>query len=214
MPDIDDFREAGRKLFAAECDFVRGVTEIGQLPPPAAEIAFAGRSNVGKSSLINALTGYKALARISHTPGRTRAINFFALGGALRLVDLPGYGYAAAPREEVARWTTLTEEYLRRRTCLLRVFVLVDGRHGLKPVDLDVLAGLDRAAVSYQAVLTKADGVKPAEREQRLAETEAALAKRPAAFPEVIFTSALKGEGIDEMRAAIARLVVERAPSH
>jgi GTP-binding protein len=212
---LEDFREAGRKLFAAECCFLRSVTEIGQLPPPVAEIAFAGRSNVGKSSLINALTGHKALARISHTPGRTQALNFFALGTAgLRLVDLPGYGYAAAPREEVARWTELIQEYLRVRACLLRVFVLVDGRHGLKPADLDALAGLDRAAVSYQVVLTKADGAKPGEREQRLTETEAALAKRPAAFPEVIFTSAAKGEGIDELRAAIARLVAEHAPSH
>ncbi len=215
MPDREDFREAGRKLFAAECGFIRSVTEIGQLPPPGPhEIAFAGRSNVGKSSLINALTGHKALARISRTPGRTQALNFFALGGALRLVDLPGYGYAAAPREEVGRWTELIQEYLRVRARLLRVFVLVDGRHGLQPADLAALADLDRAAVSYQVVLTKADGVKPGEREQRLTETEAALAKRPAAFPEIIFTSAAKGEGIAELRAAIARLLAERAPSH
>jgi GTP-binding protein len=216
MDDVlEDFRDACRKFFAAECSFMRSVTEIAQLPPPAAEIAFAGRSNVGKSTLINALTGRKGLARISNMPGRTQALNFFALGGTrLRLVDLPGYGYAAAPKEKIAGWTDLVQEYLRGRRGLLRAFVLVDTRHGLKPVDLDMLARLDRAAVSYQVVLTKADAVKPGEREERLSETAAALAKRPAAFPEVMSTSAAKDEGIDELRAAIARLVAEHAPSH
>ncbi|MFZ0730548.1 MAG: ribosome biogenesis GTP-binding protein YihA/YsxC [Methylovirgula sp.] len=216
MDDVlEDFREAGRKLFAAECSFVRSVTEIAQLPPPAPEIAFAGRSNVGKSSLINALTGQKGLARTSNAPGRTQALNFFALGAPrFHLVDLPGYGYAAAPKEKIAGWTDLIQEYLRGRAGLLRVFLLVDGRHGLKPADLYMLVGLDRAAVSYQVVLTKADGVKPSEREQRLAETATALARRPAAFPEVIFTSAAKGEGIDELRTAIARLFAEHAASH
>jgi GTP-binding protein len=218
MPDRDDFREAGRKLFAAECTFIRGATEIAQLPPPGpAEIGFAGRSNVGKSSLLNALTNRKNLARASNTPGRTQALNFFALGAPeaqLYLVDMPGYGYAAAPREEIAAWTELTNEYLRCRAGLIRVFLLVDGRHGLKPVDVDMLKQLDRAAVSYQVILTKADSVKPAERRTRVAETTAALTKHPAAFPEVIFTSAAEGEGLWELRAAIARLLAERASSH
>lgn len=210
-----DFREAGRKLFAAECSFVRGVTELAQLPPPGPyEIAFAGRSNVGKSSLLNALTNRKSLARTSNTPGRTQALNFFALGAPetpprLQLVDMPGYGYAAAAKEKIAAWNSLMQDYLRGRAALLQVFVLVDGRHGLKPVDLEMLDRLDQAAVSYQVILTKRDSVKPAERNARLAETTAALNKRPAAFPQVLFTSAADGEGIDELRAAIARLLAE-----
>jgi GTP-binding protein len=215
MNDQDELlKEAGRKLFAGECTFMRSVTELAQLPPPGAcEIAFAGRSNVGKSSLLNALTNRKTLARISQTPGRTQALNFFALGDPqtprLCLVDMPGYGYAAAAKQKIAAWTRLMQDYLRGRAGLLRVFVLVDGRHGLKPADLDMLERLDQAAVSYQIILTKGDGVKPAEQEKRLAETTAALAKRPAAFPHVLFTSATDGEGIGALRAAIARLLAE-----
>jgi GTP-binding protein len=210
-----DFREAGRILFAAECTFVRSVMEVAQLPPPdPAEVALAGRSNVGKSSLLNALTNRKSLARTSNAPGRTQALNFFALGAPeapprLCLVDMPGYGYAAAPKEKVAAWTDLMQDYLRGRAGLLRVFVLVDARHGLKPIDFEMLDRLDRAAVSYQVILTKGDCLKQAERDRRLAQTTAALAKRPAAFPHVLLTSAAEGEGIDELRAAIARLLAE-----
>lgn len=215
---FEDFREAGRKLFAAECIFLRGVTELAQLPPPGPyEIAFAGRSNVGKSSLLNALTDRKALARTSHTPGRTQALNFFALGAPgqpprLCLVDMPGYGYAVAAKDKIAAWNSLMQDYLRGRAGLLRVFVLVDARHGLKPVDIEMLDRLDQAAVSYQLVLTKGDALKQAERNARLAETAAALGKRPAAFPQVLLTSADAGEGIDELRAAIGRLLAEHGP--
>ena len=175
------------------------------------EIAFAGRSNVGKSSLINALTGRNALARTSHTPGRTQELIFFeGPDKALRLVDMPGYGYAAAPKSKVASWTELIHKFLLGRASLARVYVLIDARHGLKDVDRDVLKTLDRSAVSYQIVLTKADQVKEAERDKRRAETAAALAKHAAAFPDVLASSSRAGTGMPELRAAIVQLMRER----
>jgi len=215
----EDVREIGRKLFAGDCNFIWAAPNLGNLPPQGApEIAFAGRSNVGKSSLLNALTNRKTLARTSNTPGRTRELNFFALGpqGAsleiarLRLVDMPGYGYAAAGKEKVAAWTKLMQNYLRGRPALLRVFVLIDGRHGLKQIDDEMLDLLDKSAVSYQIVLTKRDEVKAADAAQCLARTQEAIGKRPAAFPQVIFTSSQNGDGIADLREAIARLLVER----
>ena len=205
--------EAGRRLFAAEWDFTAAAGTLERLPRMAGiEVAFAGRSNVGKSSLINALTGRKALARTSHTPGRTQELIYFGAGAdsALRLVDMPGYGYAEAPKAKVAAWTALIHAYLAGRANLARVYVLIDARHGLKEADAAVLKTLDVAAVSYQIVLTKADQVKPAELEARTAETAAALAKRPAAFPEILVTSAREGSGMAELRAAIGRVVRER----
>jgi GTP-binding protein len=203
--------EAGRRLFAQEWRFATAASSVESLPRMRGiEIAFAGRSNVGKSSLINALAGRNALARTSHTPGRTQELIFFAGEPGLTLVDMPGYGYAAAPKLKVKAWTDLIHAYLRGRANLARVYVLIDARHGLKDTDAPALDALGEAAVSHQIVLTKADQVKPAELAARIAATEAALAKRPAAFPRVLTTSARSGAGIAELRAAIARLRAER----
>jgi GTP-binding protein len=206
--------EAGRKLFAGDWQFIAAADAIARLPPMRGmEIAVAGRSNVGKSSLINALTGRKALARTSRTPGRTQQLVFFAGGGDLVLVDMPGYGYAAAAKTKIAAWTALIDAYLSGRANLARVYVLIDARHGLKPNDEKVLAALDRAAVNYQLVLTKADAVGAAELASRIAATTAALVKHPAAFPEVLATSARTGAGLLELRGAVARLLAERGAS-
>jgi GTP-binding protein len=201
--------EAGRLLFARECDSIAGAMTIDALPPDALpEIAFAGRSNVGKSSLLNALTGRSALARTSHTPGRTRQLNFFTLGHRLALVDMPGYGYAAAPKHEVARWTELIRLYLSGRPALRRVCLLIDARHGVKEVDRPLMDMLDVAAVSFQIVLTKADKVRQAELEACLAAVKAALKGHVAAHPFIHATSAHAGGGIAALRADLAGLAM------
>jgi GTP-binding protein len=205
--------EQGRKLFAGDWQFFWASPSIETLPPMAGmEVAFAGRSNVGKSSLINALTGRHALARTSHTPGRTQELIFFEgpTKTGLRLVDMPGYGYASAPKSKVASWTELIHKFLLGRASLARVYVLIDARHGFKEADRQVLKTLDKSAVSYQLVLTKADQVKPAELQTQIEATIAALAEHPAAFPQVLATSSRSGAGMAELRAAMVRLLGER----
>ena len=205
--------EAGRLLFAKESSFVAGAATVDALPQDSLpEIAFAGRSNVGKSSLLNAITGRNSLARTSHTPGRTRQLNFFALGGRLMLVDMPGYGYAEASKSEIARWTELIRVYLRGRASLRRACVLIDARHGIKEVDRPLMTMLDEAAVSFQVILTKSDKVKPGELKTRLAAITAELAKHVAAHPVIHVTSAHGGAGIPELRAALAALAAPEVP--
>jgi GTP-binding protein len=203
--------EAGRRLFAREWQFRLAANTLAALPPArGVEIAFAGRSNVGKSSLIHALVGRKGLARTSNTPGRTQELLFFSADTPLTLVDMPGYGFAAAPKQKVKAWTALIEAYLRGRTNLARVYVLVDARHGLKSADDDALDMLSEAAVSHQIVLTKSDALSASALADCIAGVAAAIAKRPATFPDIIATSARDGIGIAELRAAIARLMTER----
>lgn len=202
----------GRWLFAQECRFLRAVAEMEQLPEDSLpEVAFAGRSNVGKSSLVNALTGRTTLARTSNTPGRTQQLVFFELGGRLHLVDLPGYGYAKAGKGAIKQWTRLTRAYLKGRPSLKRVCLLIDSRHGLKDGDREVMRELDAAAVSYQIVLTKVDKTKPAEQKALLARTAKEAATHVAAHPEILLTSAHEGWGIDALRASLAALA-EGAP--
>jgi GTP-binding protein len=217
MSTVADFSNAeierGRRLFAGDWSFLSAASSVDSLPRPGGlEIAFAGRSNVGKSSLINALTGRRALARTSNTPGRTQELIFFCGADRLVLVDLPGYGYAAAAKSKVAAWTRLIHDYLHGRAALGRVYVLIDARHGLKTVDEVVLDTLGEAAVSYEIVLTKCDQVGEAELEKRSESVKAGVRKRPAAFPELIATAAHTGSGIPQLRAAIARLLAERRP--
>ena len=201
--------EAGRELFRRPPAFLRGVTGLEHLPAPhEVEIAFAGRSNVGKSSLINALFGRRDVARTSNTPGRTRELNYFAFAdGRMALVDMPGYGYAKAPKSMVRKWQALVRDFLRGRAVLRRVFVLVDARHGLKPNDLEALDLLDEAAVSYQLVITKADKIKPPAREKLLMAMREKIARRPAAHPEIHMTSARAKLGLEELRAAVASVL-------
>jgi GTP-binding protein len=209
--------EAGRRLFAGEWNFLSAASSLASLPPMAGpEVAFAGRSNVGKSSLINALTSRRALARTSNTPGRTQELIFFGSGGAdanvrtVVVVDMPGYGYAAAAKSKISAWTRLIHDYLRGRATLARVYLLVDARHGLMAADEKILQTLDEAAVSYQIVLTKCDRVAVADLPERIASVQLQLARRPAAHPVVLATSSETGAGLAELRAAIYRLLQER----
>jgi GTP-binding protein len=201
--------EAARLLFAGPCDFMLGVAALSQLPDShVSEIAFAGRSNVGKSSLVNALTGRKTLARTSNTPGRTQELNYFNLGSKLYMVDMPGYGYAKVSKEKSQNWTKLIFSYLRGRPTLRCVFILIDGRHGLKDVDRELMDMLDKSGVSCRIVLTKSDKVKKQDLEKIISETETALKKHPAAFPYVCVTSSNENFGIPELRAVIASYAI------
>lgn len=200
--------EAGRQLFAVPASFVLGVASLPQLPvSELPEIAFAGRSNVGKSSLINALTGTKGLAKTSNTPGRTQQLNYFNLNDKLLMVDMPGYGYAQAPEKMVKQWQKLIFTYLQGRVNLKRVFVLIDSRHGIKKVDEEIMDLLDKAAVTYQFVLTKTDKISAAELSRVIERTQAVIKGHPAAYVELIATSSEKGRGIDDLRAEIAKLI-------
>jgi GTP-binding protein len=212
--DLDaELIERGRKLFAGDWQFIWASPSIETLPPMVGvEVAFAGRSNVGKSSLINALTGRNGLARTSHTPGRTQELIFFEgpKDANVRLVDMPGSGFASAPKTKLASWTSLIHKFLLGRASLARVYVLIDSRHGIKEVDQDILTTLDKSAVSYQIVLTKADEVKAADLAARIEATKTLLARHPAAFPDVLATSSRTGAGMPELRAAMVRLIGER----
>ncbi|MDF2235505.1 ribosome biogenesis GTP-binding protein YihA/YsxC [Albimonas sp. CAU 1670] len=208
-PEPDpELAEAGRRLFAGPVDFLLSAPELHHLPPAdRIEVCFAGRSNVGKSSLINALTGRKSMARASNTPGRTQALNFFALGDRLRLVDLPGYGYAEAPVKLVEQWQATLRGYLAGRPTLRRVFLLIDGRHGAKTVDHEIMDLLDRSAVPFQAVLTKADKPGAGALDKVAEKLKADLARHPAAYPEILTTSSQKHLGLERVRAAVAGLL-------
>ena len=206
--DAAGLMEVGRLLFAGTADFVHAAPELGALPPmEGVEIAFAGRSNVGKSSLINALTGRNTLARTSHTPGRTQQLNFFRIGERLSLVDMPGYGYAAVEKAKVEAWTRLIHAYLKGRSSLARVFMLIDARHGIKEVDREILQMLDAAAVGYRLVLTKADKIKASELAEVTERTAAEARKRAAAHPDILVTSSEKGMGVAELRAAVIEAI-------
>ena len=198
----------GKKLFSNECSFVLGVANLSQLPiDDREEIAFAGRSNVGKSSLINALTGRKTLAKTSNTPGRTQQLNYFMLTDKLYLVDMPGYGFAQAPEALVKKWQKMLFAYLQGRVNLKRVFLLIDSRHGIKKVDAEIMDMLDKAAVNYQIVLTKADKISAKELEKIVSKTKESIKEHPAAHVDLLVTSSEKKYGIDELRAEIAKLV-------
>lgn len=204
--------ELGRLLFAREVLFMLSVVNLDGLPAPdRPEICFAGRSNVGKSSLINALTNRKGLARASNTPGRTRELNYFNVDERLNIVDLPGYGYARAPKTQISNWTRLTRSFLRGRAGLRRVFLLIDSRHGIKPSDVELMEMLDDTAVTYQLVLTKTDKLKPGELDKVMRRTSRTINKRPAAHPELMVTSAEKRTGMDDLRAEIATLALPPA---
>ncbi|MBK0398148.1 YihA family ribosome biogenesis GTP-binding protein [Limibaculum sp. M0105] len=209
-PPAEDEIEAARRFFAGPCDFLKGVVALDGLPDAdRPEVCFAGRSNVGKSSLINALTGRKGIARASNTPGRTQEINYFALGARGYLVDLPGYGFAEAPIAKVERWQALLRAYLAGRVTLARAFVLIDARHGIKKVDHEIMELLDRSAVSFQCVLTKADKPRGGGLGHVIESVRTDLARHPAAYPEIIVTSSETGDGIPLLRSAIARLMPE-----